>query len=118
MSTRASETLINHSFMFQILQGGGGPVTVNASLTNVTVVGFGDTKVALNKVDPVTYDFHTSLSLARMRIDGNYELLGRILVIPLRGKGSCWFDASKCLPGMGVKVDVDRRSAYRCFSRR
>lgn len=80
---------------FQILQGGGGPVTVNASLTNVTVLGFGNTKIVQNIVDPETYDFYTKLTLPRLRIDGDYELLGRILVIPLRGKGSCWFDASK-----------------------
>ncbi|CAH0558779.1 unnamed protein product [Brassicogethes aeneus] len=77
----------------KILQGGGGAVTVNASLTNVTVIGFGHTKVVHNTVDNKTYDFHTKLHLDRLRIDGNYELLGRILVIPLRGKGACWFDA-------------------------
>lgn len=67
---------------------------MNASLTNVTVVGFGNTQVVYNSVDPVTYDFLTKLRLERLRIDGHYELLGRILVIPLRGKGNCWFDAS------------------------
>jgi hypothetical protein len=82
-------------YFLKILQGGGGPVTVNASLTNVTVVGFGKMQVLYNSVDPVTYDFLTKLRLERLRIDGLYELLGRILVIPLRGKGSCWFDASE-----------------------
>lgn len=79
----------------QILQGGGGPVTVNASLSNVTVVGFGNTKIVHNSVDPKTFDFYTKLHLPRLRIDGNYDLLGRILVIPLKGRGTCWFDASK-----------------------
>lgn len=77
----------------KILQGGGGPVTVNASLTNVTVKGFGKTDILYNNVDPTTFDFHTKLHLDRLRIDGSYELNGRILVIPLRGKGNCWFDA-------------------------
>lgn len=70
---------------------------MNASLTNVTVIGFGKTIVAKNSVDPVTHDFHTQLKLPRLRIDGNYELFGKILVIPLQGKGKCWFDASKLL---------------------
>ncbi|XP_060524232.1 uncharacterized protein LOC132700735 [Cylas formicarius] len=88
----------------KILQGGGGPVTVNASLTNVTVLGFGHTEITFNSVDPETYDFYTKLHLPRLRIDGNYDLLGRILVIPLRGKGVCWFDASDL--NIDVKSDV------------
>lgn len=82
-------------FEFQILQGGNGPVTVNASLTNVTVIGFANAKIVKNSVDPKDYDFHTELKLPRLRIDGNYEMFGKILVIPLQGKGACWFDASK-----------------------
>lgn len=86
---------MNSNFLLQILQGGGGPVTVNASLSDVTVLGFGNTTILYNSVNPKTYDFFTKLHLPRLRIDGNYELIGRILVIPLRGKGICWFDASK-----------------------
>lgn len=70
-------------------------MTVNASLANVTVVGFGKTLVAKNTVDPVNHDFHTELKLPRLRIDGKYEMFGKILVIPLQGRGSCWFDASE-----------------------
>lgn len=64
-------------------------------MTNVTVIGFGDTHILHNNVDAETHDFYTELFLPRLRIDGNYKLLGRILVIPLRGAGKCWFDASK-----------------------
>ncbi|XP_022919744.2 protein takeout-like [Onthophagus taurus] len=78
--------------VIKILQG-TGPVNVNASLTNVTVLGFGNTHIKLNNVDPKTHDFYTELHLPRLRIDGNYKLLGRILLIPLRGAGTCWFDA-------------------------
>ncbi|XP_056644323.1 circadian clock-controlled protein daywake-like isoform X1 [Diorhabda sublineata] len=90
--------------VLNVIQGGRGPVTVNASLDNVTVIGFGNTKILYNSVDPKTYDFYTKLSLPRLRIDGNYELLGKILVIPLRGKGKCWFDAQNL--DINVKSDV------------
>lgn len=79
---------------FKILQG-GGPVSVNASLNNVTVVGFGNSQILSNIVDADNYDFYTKLRLPKLRIDGNYNLLGRILVIPLRGNGKCWFEARK-----------------------
>ncbi|KAJ8927698.1 hypothetical protein NQ314_019806 [Rhamnusium bicolor] len=52
--------------VINILQGGGGPVTVNASLSNVTVLGFGHTNVVYNSVDPKTYDFYTKLHLSNI----------------------------------------------------
>lgn len=30
----------------------------------------------------------------KIRIDGNYHMQGRILVIPLNGHGKCWFETS------------------------
>ncbi|XP_048517648.1 uncharacterized protein LOC109534591 isoform X2 [Dendroctonus ponderosae] len=99
----------------KILQGGGGPVTVNASLTQVTVIGFGNTQIILNSVDPDTYDFFTKLHLPRMRIDGNYELLGRILVIPLRGKGNCWFDAKDLDIDVKSDVKLENRDGFYFF---
>ncbi|XP_044758025.1 uncharacterized protein LOC123316115 [Coccinella septempunctata] len=93
-----------HLDEIKILQGGGGPVTVNASLTNVTVRGFGKTKILYNSVDPKTYDFLTKLHLDKLRMEGDYRLLGRILVIPLRGKGNCWFDAKNI--SIEAKSDV------------
>ncbi|XP_030767625.1 uncharacterized protein LOC115891318 [Sitophilus oryzae] len=100
----------------KILQGGGGPVTVNASLTDVTILGFGNTKILFNSVDPETYDFYTKLHLPKLRIDGNYELLGRILLIPLRGKGTCWFDARDL--NINVKSDVilEQRNGFHFFN--
>lgn len=90
---------------------------MNASLSNVTVVGFGNTEIVHNSVDPKTFDFYTKLHLPRLRIDGNYDLLGRILVIPLKGRGTCWFDASKykifdflCISSQQTDANLSNRS--------
>ncbi|KAF5298259.1 hypothetical protein FQR65_LT09770 [Abscondita terminalis] len=93
-----------HIPIVRILQG-EGPVSVNASLANVTVLGFGGSRILSNVVDPKTYDFHTKLVLPKLRIDGNYILLGRILLIPLRGRGKCWFEARDL--NIYVKSDVN-----------
>nr|CAI5821749.1 unnamed protein product [Callosobruchus analis] len=102
--------------VINILQGGGGPVTVNASLSNVTVLGFGNTKILHNSVDPKTFDFYTKLVLPRLRIDGNYELLGRILVIPLRGKGTCWFDAKNLEINVKSDVIMEKHDGFHFFN--
>ncbi|KAM3963654.1 protein takeout [Aphomia sociella] len=77
----------------RILQG-DGPVNVNAALDDVTVTGFGQTEVLLSQVDSKSYDFYTRVRVPKIRIEGTYELKGKILLIPLVGRGLCWFEPS------------------------
>lgn len=48
-----------------------------------------------NSVSPKDYSWDTRFSLPKMRIEGNYHMQGRILVIPLNGHGRCFFEPSK-----------------------
>lgn len=66
----------------KILQG-EGPVSVNASLKNVKVTGFSKTNVIENTVSSKDYSWQTTIRLPKMRLEGNYHMVGRILVIPL-----------------------------------
>jgi hypothetical protein len=66
----------------RILQG-EGPVSVNASLTKVKVTGFSKVRVIENQVNSKDYSWVTSIKLPKMRLEGNYHMQGRILVIPL-----------------------------------
>ncbi|XP_072938877.1 circadian clock-controlled protein daywake-like [Epargyreus clarus] len=75
----------------RILQG-DGPVNVNAALDNVIVTGFGHTQVLQSQVDTKTYDFYTKVHVPKIRIEGTYDLKGKILLIPLVGRGVCWFE--------------------------
>lgn len=77
----------------RILQG-EGPVNVNAALDNVLVTGFGKTEVLLSQVHSKSYDFYTRVRVPKIRIEGTYELRGKILLIPLVGSGLCWFEPS------------------------
>ncbi|XP_047530287.1 uncharacterized protein LOC125066298 [Vanessa atalanta] len=77
----------------RILQG-DGPVNVNAALDNVVVTGFGRTEVLLSQVDGETYNFYTRVRVPKIRIEGTYDLKGKILLIPLVGSGLCWFEPS------------------------
>lgn len=66
----------------RILQG-EGPVSVNASLSKVKVIGFSKVKVVENQVSSKDYSWVTTIKLPKMRLEGNYHMMGRILVIPL-----------------------------------
>ncbi|XP_021930047.1 protein takeout-like isoform X2 [Zootermopsis nevadensis] len=76
----------------KILQGGDGPVALNASLVNVTVRGLTSTKILSNKVNFETYAFSTQMKIPRLRIDAVYTLKGRILVLPIVGHGDAWLE--------------------------
>ncbi|XP_041988012.1 uncharacterized protein LOC121739585 isoform X2 [Aricia agestis] len=75
----------------RILQG-EGPVNVNAALENVVVTGFGKTEVISSQVDSKNYAFFTRVRVPKMRIEGTYDLKGRILLIPLVGNGNMSID--------------------------
>lgn len=47
------------------------------------------------RVNPIDYSWETYLFVPKIRIEGNYHMQGRILVIPLNGHGKCWFEPSK-----------------------
>lgn len=71
---------------------GEGPVSINSSVTKVSVTGFADTEVVESKVSPIDYSWETKLMVPKVRIEGNYHMQGRILVIPLNGHGKCFFE--------------------------
>lgn len=48
--------------------------------------------LSLRRVDPRTYSFVTKLRIPALRIDGHYSLRGRVLLLPLQGHGTCWFE--------------------------
>lgn len=71
----------------RILQG-EGPVSVNASLSKVKVTGFSKTKVVENHINK-DFSWITTVKLPKMRLEGNYHMMGRILVIPLNVMKKC-----------------------------
>lgn len=77
----------------QILQG-NGPVNINASLVKVTIRGFERVQVLESRVSPKDFSWNTKFILPKMRLDGIYDLNGRILIIPLRGHGKIWMEAT------------------------
>ncbi|XP_063223852.1 circadian clock-controlled protein daywake-like [Bacillus rossius redtenbacheri] len=75
-----------------IFQGNDGPVTINASLNDVIIRGLSGIKVIKNKVDFKTYSFATEMQVPDLRVEGNYTLKGRVLLLPLVGRGDAWFE--------------------------
>ncbi|KAL4702242.1 hypothetical protein ACJJTC_005781 [Scirpophaga incertulas] len=99
----------------RILQG-DGPVNVNAALDDVTVTGFGETEVLVSQVDSKSYDFYTKVRVPKIRIEGTYDLKGKILVIPLVGRGDCWFEPSNMTIDIVSDVKLYEKEGFVFFN--
>lgn len=82
-----------------ILQG-DGPVSVNASLSKVKITGFSKAVVTESQVSSKDFSWITTCKIPKIRIDADYQMKGRILLIPLNGQGKCFFEPTK----MKVKI--------------
>ncbi|PNF31908.1 hypothetical protein B7P43_G07903 [Cryptotermes secundus] len=71
------------------LREGGGNFRFEQVLTNVTIHGLGAFKLLNVKADTdnLTLDMHMLTPF--MRFDAYYEMEGKVLVVPLSGKGDC-----------------------------
>lgn len=68
----------------QILQGSGnGPVSVDISMSKLKIGGLTKTEVIDNQIDLNTYSWTTTLAIPKLRVEGDYQMRGQILVIPL-----------------------------------
>lgn len=50
---------------------------------------------SFSRVSNIDYSWETRFSLPKMRVEGQYNMQGRILIIPLNGKGKCWMEPEK-----------------------
>ncbi|EDV53465.1 protein takeout [Drosophila erecta] len=66
--------------------------TIRANLTDLVVKGFANTKVKESRVSKKDFGWQTKIFLPKMRLDGKYEMAGRILLIPLSGSGKIFIE--------------------------
>ncbi|XP_050317402.1 protein takeout-like [Bactrocera neohumeralis] len=65
---------------------------VRANLSDVIVKGFSKTIIKESRVSKKDYSWITKIFLPKMRMDANYKMEGRILLIPLRGSGKMFIE--------------------------
>ncbi|XP_052835252.1 uncharacterized protein LOC128251987 [Drosophila gunungcola] len=66
--------------------------TIRANLTELVVKGFSKTQVKESRVSKKDFGWQTKIFLPKMRLDGKYEMAGRILLIPLSGSGKIFIE--------------------------
>jgi hypothetical protein len=71
-----------HLDKLNVLQG-SGPVAVNASLSNVKIVGMSSLFLVENQVSAKDYSWLTTMKIPKLRLDADYRMRGQILIIPI-----------------------------------
>ncbi|XP_022213924.2 uncharacterized protein LOC111068598 [Drosophila obscura] len=61
--------------------------SISANLTEMLIRGFGKMVIKESKVSKKDFSWLTKIYLPTMRLDCKYKMIGRILLVPLRGGG-------------------------------
>ncbi|XP_073819945.1 protein takeout-like [Musca autumnalis] len=76
-----------HVKRVKVAEDGNGPVAINVDLTNMEVLGFGNVIVKDASFDQKKLITKLKFALPEMKINSDYSMKGRILTLPLNGKG-------------------------------
>ncbi|KAG4080260.1 hypothetical protein HA402_010752 [Bradysia odoriphaga] len=59
----------------------------------------------VNSINPVDYSWDSNIRIPKLRLEGNYEMSGRILLLPLQGRGKCWIEPQN----LDIKIHADAK---------
>uniref|UniRef100_A0A1I8Q1T7 Hemolymph juvenile hormone binding protein n=1 Tax=Stomoxys calcitrans TaxID=35570 RepID=A0A1I8Q1T7_STOCA len=100
----------------KITQGNSNAINLKVELSNVKIEGFGHTNVLESMVYPKDYSWKTIFMLPEMKLKGDYSLFGRILLIPLNGRGEVFLDAENMTVTMRTKTRLYSKGGYTFYN--
>ncbi|XP_055904953.1 protein takeout isoform X2 [Eupeodes corollae] len=100
----------------KINQGNSQAINLKVELSNIKILGFGRTNVIESIVYPKDFSWKTTFMLPVMKLIGDYSLFGRILLIPLNGKGKVLLDAENMTVIMSSKTHLYEKGGYTFYN--
>ncbi|KAH8286055.1 hypothetical protein KR054_001856 [Drosophila jambulina] len=100
----------------RITQGNSNAINLKVELANVKIIGFGHTHVLESQVFKKDYSWKTTFTLPVMKLQGEYSLFGRILLIPLNGKGQVFLDAENMTVTMHTKTRLYSKGGFTFYN--
>ncbi|KAH8261324.1 hypothetical protein KR044_007173 [Drosophila immigrans] len=105
-----------HLNRIRISQGNSNAINLKVELANVKIIGFGHTNVMESLVFKKDYSWKTTFTLPVMKLQGNYSLFGRILLIPLNGRGQVFLDADNLTVTMHTKTRLYEKGGFTFYN--
>lgn len=97
------------------MENGNGAVRVRAAFNNMTIRGGSNYTITWIKSDVAKYRIDMGLSLPRIEATGKYEVMGNVLLFPVRSKGEFWavfYDISAVTKIAGKEVTLEDGKQY------
>ncbi|XP_037956596.1 uncharacterized protein LOC119686165 [Teleopsis dalmanni] len=105
-----------HLNRIKISQGNSNAINLKVELSNVKIIGFGRTNVLESIVYPKDFSWKTTFVLPVMKLQGDYNLIGRILLIPLNGRGQVFLDADNMTIIMHSKTRLYEKAGFTFYN--
>ncbi|EDW24003.1 GL23901 [Drosophila persimilis] len=90
--------------------------TISANLTEMLIHGFGKMVIKESKVSKKDFSWLTKIYLPTMRLDCKYKMIGRILLVPLRGGGNMSMEIDDLNILMSTKTHLYERGGYTFYN--
>ncbi|EDW67421.2 protein takeout [Drosophila virilis] len=90
--------------------------SISANLTNLIVRGLGKMVVKESKVSKKDFSWEDKIYIPRLRMNGTYKMLGRILIIPLHGSGSIFIEIDDLDILMKAKTRLYEKGGYTFYN--
>ncbi|KAM8704959.1 hypothetical protein ACLKA7_009420 [Drosophila subpalustris] len=89
---------------------------ISANLTNLVIRGFGKMVIKESRVNKTDFSWADKIYLPHLRLDGNYKMYGRILLVPLDGGGSLFIEIDDLDIEMDTKTRLYEKGGYTFFN--
>ncbi|XP_034660714.1 uncharacterized protein LOC117896484 [Drosophila subobscura] len=90
--------------------------TISANLTDMLIRGFGKMVIKESKVSKKDFSWLTKIYLPTMRLDCKYQMIGRILLVPLRGGGDMFLEIDDLNILMSTKTHLYEKGGYTFYN--
>ncbi|XP_060649034.1 uncharacterized protein LOC132786509 [Drosophila nasuta] len=89
---------------------------ISTNLTNLEIRGFGKMVVKESRVNKTDFSWMDRIYIPRMRMDGNYKMIGHILLVPLRGSGRMFMELDDLEIQMTAKTRLYEKGGYTFYN--
>ncbi|SPP80563.1 uncharacterized protein LOC117582845 [Drosophila guanche] len=90
--------------------------TISANLTDMLIRGFGKMVIKESRVSKTDFSWLTKIYLPTMRLDCKYQMIGRILLVPLRGGGDMFLEIDDLNILMSTKTSLYEKGGYTFYN--
>ncbi|EDW14527.1 circadian clock-controlled protein daywake [Drosophila mojavensis] len=90
--------------------------SISANLSDLVIRGFGKTIVKESKVSKKDFSWLAKIYIPRLRLDGKYQMIGSVLIIPLHGNGNIFIEIDDLDILLNAKTRLYEKGGYTFYN--